>query len=757
MATTFQVKTSRPSKLKGRKNKEYHKDYARFCLSVMNNALYDVFVNKCLVNWAFFKGGDGQWIFQEDVESFFLDESGDIRNRLKWTKNVIKPMVQQYVGNAIRLAYNADATCISDFVINKREQEIKKLRAVHAVAETDDLLKQTLAKVYPIEDTPAETEEMYYNTFVEEYERDINHLINYIATEVNVNELKVQITRNLALCGMGIYKGYEQGGNYVAESINPLNFFWDLSAVKPDLSDSEYMGEWYYMDSASIFERFQNLRADQREAIENHNKDKTHSNMHRMVHGIQGQPGGKTPVYEVYWKDIEKKEYGWVMDEFGYPYYTMINDPESKYKDKDLIKAPTEKAEKRMKGKKKEIIYVDVLRFCIFIPQEELSSSQGDIILDCGIMPFQEKNLYDPANVKFPYKVYTWVYDRGEVLTPLDDVIDPQRFLNRTMSVIESQMANMRGTGTVLSKSAVDDRDGEADVLRNINSSKPIFVDTDRVGSVQNAVGTYGSNVGGNTLQMFQAINVIQQSIQDVTGVNESMTGTGQSSDALVGVIQAQIQRGSLVQEPFYWALTSILKQAYEHMATVGKAIYHENPRRLAIMVGDKGLENINITADHLLQDYRIFIKRTEGEDAGVNAGNQLLFTLLQAGLIDQPIFSNLFNRATPDLIASELRRFNKMRQQAQNMTQKAQMQGQQSAQAQIEQASQDQDQQIEAAENIMVENQDKLHQQELDKIKMKEDAKIEREKIKLDQRDRESARKSENNQKTEPDIIDLM
>ena len=56
------------------------------------------------------------------------------------------------------------------------------------------------------------------------------------------------------------------------------------------------------------------------------------------------------------------------------------------------------------------------------------------------------------------------------------------------------------------------------------------------------------------------------------------MTGTQGGSDVLVGVIEAQIQRGSLVQEPFYWALTSILRQAYEHMATVGKAIYHDNP-----------------------------------------------------------------------------------------------------------------------------------------------------------------------------------
>jgi hypothetical protein len=454
--------------------------------------------------------------------------------------------------------------------------------------------------------------------------------------------------------------------------------------------------------------------------------------MHKIVNGIYMQPGGKIPVYEVYWKDVEKKEYGWVMDDFGYPQYTMINDPESKYKDKDLIEPQTDAHKEELGDKKKHKIYVDVLRYAIMIPAEELGSADGDIILEYGILPYQEKNLYDPSNVKFPYKCYTWVYDRGEVLTPLDDVIDPQRFLNRTLSVVESQMSNMRGTGTVISKSAVDDRDGEADVVRNINASKPIFVDTDRVGSVQNAIGTYGTNIGQGTLQMFQAVQTIQQSIQDVTGVNEAMTGTQGGGDMLVGVVEAQIQRGSLVQEPFYWALTSILKQAYEHMATVGKAVYYDNPRKLAMMVGDKGLKNISITEDHLLQDYRIFIKRSESAEAGVNAGNQLLFTLLQAGLIDQVIFSNLFNRASPDVIARELRNYNRLKMQAQAMAGQAQQQGIQQG---LQQASNMQDQmaqQQQAAQEQQMGMQQMAHQQEMDKIALKEGAKNEREMAKL-------------------------
>lgn len=730
MSYMFSTGRLRPNKLQGKKDKDYHKEYAKYCLAIMSNYIYRRYINKCLINWSFFKGQDGQWIFEEDIEAFFLDESGDVRNRLKWTKNVIKPMVQQYVGNAIRLSYDARANCVSDFVINKREQELKRLKSLQKVGDAMPFLKEIIQEFNPVMDTELETEELFYNTFVENYEKDINNLIEFIANEINIDELKTQITRNLALCGLGIYKGYEAGDNYNAEAINPLFFLWDMSAKKPDLTDAEFMGEWYYMDSPSIFEKYQHLTNDEREAIENYSNHTNQNNMHKIVNGIYTIPGGKVPTYEVYWKDVEKKEYGWVMDEFGYPYYTMINDSTSKYTDKDLIEPQTEKHKEEMGNKKKQTIYVDILRYCIMIPQEEIG--YGDIVLEYGILPYQEKNLYDPANVRFPYKCYTWVYDRGEVLTPLDDVIDPQRFLNRTISVIESQMANMRGSGTVISKSAVDDRDGEADISRNINSSKPIFVDTDRVGSVQNAIGTYGTNIGPGTLQMFQVIQAVQQSIQDVTGVNEAMTGTQGGSDVLVGVVEAQIQRGSLVQEPFYWALTSILRQAYDHMATVGKAIYYDNPRKLAMMVGDDGLGRIEITKDHLLQDYRIFIKRSETPEQGINAANQLLFTLLQAGMIDQITFANLFNRATPELVADGLRKFQRDKLMAQQQADQASNEGAiqgRSAQAemigQLQQAQQEQEQK-------QMQMQDLAHQQEMEKVALKEGAKTERDIIKM-------------------------
>jgi hypothetical protein len=584
MPLFINTSTTRPNRLNDDKDEHYHVQYARWSLQSMNHPLHRQFVTKTLTNWSFYKGGDGQWIFEEDLESFFLDESGDVRNRLKIAKNLIRPMVEQYVGNAVRFSYNAEARSTSDFAINKREEELARLKffeqAGQAIPELDEAIRDRI----PLGETPAETEEMFINSWVDDYEEDINLLLEFIVNEINLDEIKVQATKHMAISGMGIYKGFEQNGRYLGEATDPLFYFWDLSARKPDLSDAEYMGEWCYMDAPSIFEKYQNLSKEERQAIERYSQNES-IEIHRMVHNYYTVSGSKIPVYEVYWRDMEEQEYGYVEDPYGYPYFTRINHEESKYTDKDLIEPPTDAHKKILGGKNKEKIYVDVLRYCIFIPKEEIGvQGMEDIVLEWGEMPYQEKQAIDPSNVSFPYKVYTWSYDKGQVMSPLDDAIQPQRFVNRLLSVAESHINNSRGSGTIIAKDAVDPRDGEEGVMRNINKSKPIFVDTARTGSVQNSVGTYGATIGQGTMALFNIIGEMQTSIQDTTGVNEAMTGTQGGSDALVGVIQSQIQRGSLVQEPFYWALSSILQQAHQHMATVGKRIYSENPRRLAIM-----------------------------------------------------------------------------------------------------------------------------------------------------------------------------
>ena len=161
------------------------------------------------------------------------------------------------------------------------------------------------------------------------------------------------------------------------------------------------MGEWSYMDAPTIFERYQSLTKDERQAIERYSQNEG-AEIHRLVENYYNTSvGAKIPVYEVYWKDIEVHEYGYIRDDYGYPYFTRINHPDSEYTTKDVIEQLDEVHSKILKGKKTQKIYVDVLRYCVFIPKEEISSSGNyeDIVLEYGEAPYQEKYALDPSNV----------------------------------------------------------------------------------------------------------------------------------------------------------------------------------------------------------------------------------------------------------------------------------------------------------------------------------------------------------------------
>ena len=732
MGLLIDYNTTRPNRLEGKKDEQYHIDFARWTLGGLQDFSHQKWTRKCIVNWSFYKGGDGQWIFEDDLENFFLDESGDIRNRLKMSKNLIKPMVQQYIGNAVRLAFTARAMSTSEFAINRREEKLGKIDFLHDMMDNMPDFADVIEKDYGVQQGKREeSKAIFENVFVDTYEKGINNLIKWTEKDINIQDIKIQLARSLALNGVGVYFGHEENGFYKGEYQDPMYWWFDRAAKKVDLSDAEYMGRWYFMDTPSLFEKYQSLTTEERKALEVYTSNSS-SNVSKVLDNYYQYSKNRVPVYECYWKDVEEQTYGWVMDRFGYPYFTQIG-KDTDYTDKDLIEPPTDAHKKLTKGKKKSKVYVDVLRYAIFIPREEVgvtSKSGGDILLEWGKVPYQETYKLDPSSVRFPFKAYTWAYDKGEILTPLDDAIDPQRFINRLLSVTESHINNARGTGTIIAKNAVDPRDGEESIVRNINKSKPVFVDITRTGSVQNSIGTYQSNVGQSVQGLFQIMQQLQIGIQDVTGVNEAMTGSQGASDALVGVVESQIQRGTLIQEPFYYALTQILEQAYNHMATVGKKIHVDNPRRLAIIMGDKQAEKIEISKDMEMEDFRVFVERSVPEATKIAAGNDLIISLIQLQLLSPEDATDLFNRATPEMIADKMRRSMALKVEAVNQDTERQVQGKAvMGQAEMQGAIADKEAGVASQATDLQENQ-KDRDLEIQKIRERGEQQVERDKV---------------------------
>lgn len=713
----------RPNRLTDEKNKAYHNKWGRHAAFASTaNDLHYKFLARTKINKSFYKGE--QWIIDEDLESFFKDDTNQNRNRLKMVHNIIRPMIEQYRGNAIRMKINYKAKSISPKAINRREQKLNEMLFYTSVAaKVGDAFGEDMKKKLPIGETEQETKRIFNNTYVDGFTDDINNLLEYVSHLNNFEDLQLRMAEEIALSGIGVIQQFEYNGHQIFEPVRSEDYFWDKTATKPDHSDAEYWGVQMYKSATDIFEAYPKIDGEEKKAIENYAK--------RYMNASSGTEyqmslGGKIPVIKSFWRDCKEYWYGYVRDEYGYPYLTRINftyegEDKPRYTDNDLIMVDSERARRIIgKDKLKKRLVVDELRFCTFVPNEALQVTNNetkgaDIVLDYGLVPYQETDNLDISNVKSPFKVYCWSYVDGEVLSPVDDTISPQRFINRLLSVVENQINNSRGSGTVYDKSIVDPDGGESEMLRNMNQSKPVGVNA-RGRGIQNVVGAYDATVGKGTFSLLEMLSTMKSLNKDVTGLNEAIQGESMGQDQLVGVTELMIQRGSLMQEPFYNAITMIFSQCFQAIASAGKRIYADNEREICIAIGDEGAKRLTISKEMKTEDFRVFIKRENSEETLIKAADGMALILFQAQLIDDITFASLYGRSTPDQVTAALRETAKTKIEAKIMAEK---------QAKKNEARQKQADAAEEQKMMMLMNKDE--EREDRKIAMQQDGEIDK------------------------------
>jgi hypothetical protein len=279
--------------------------------------------------------------------------------------------------------------------------------------------------------------------------------------------------------------------------------------------------------------------------------------------------------------------------------------------------------------------------------------------------------------------------------------------INRFWSAQEHQVNRAVPPVTLIDRGIIDEEEGEEGLRRNIRNGDPVLVNG-KFG-LNNAV----ANIPGTRLDGFEylsaAIGQVKSAALAITGVNEQMLGTG--SLELVRNNQAMINRGTLIQEDFYFSLADCMKQMYQSIANRGRKIYADSPHTLINAVGDEGAERISFTADDLLADFRISLQRSEPEKELINQGNVVAMQLLQMGMLDENTLSKVLNLCTPAEVYSASRRYLKMKQEILRQQEEAMAaQGQaMEAQAQEQQIANQmlQLEQMERADANMAENRD--------------------------------------------------
>lgn len=674
-----------------------------------------------------------QWIGPEDTTTFLEDSDGEARGRIRAVDNIIRPFVNQMINEASKMSLNFKARSEGDRVINRREKELAKMKAGRVLADRYPALTSTIKKSMPIGKDMEETEEIFRNVWTDKYEKTVNNLTKFISDKNKLNTILLNMAaENLAVSGMSVFKNECIGGEMVIRVIDSENFFFDSGCQYYDLTDAEYMGHTDYCMPTDLYERY-NLSQETKIKIEKYTRELPVAapTIMPVPYSYSYLPG-RIPVIYVEWRDSDKYNYGYVIDNFGYEMFTRVypnnykpKSNERVYFEKDLIEPRSEVRKRIMEGKIKKTIDVETLRYCRFTPSEIYTGGEGhDIVYEYGVCPYQETYALDPTTVEFSYRAVCWGYHDGYISSPIDDIIDPQRLMNRANSIAESRM-NRDTSGVLIDAWATMGTNmSEEELQRKAERGDTIIVNSKGMG-IPNAAGEYGAKLAQSAQMLYTIANEQAAKIQARIGVL-NVPGK-ESKKALMG---AEAEEQSL-HGLYLDRLVHLMQQEYQCISNKGRRIYAESPRRLSIMVGDKGAEEIRITKDMLLEDFRMFIQRADDEKQSKNAANLALTQLLQMNIITKNDFSDNYGRVTLEEVGKVIRD-SAVRTQAAQKAQAEEQQQQQQQQNMLMQANMErQELEKKRLEGIELSEAEKDRMSKLDAIILRAKMKMEADKNK--------------------------
>lgn len=646
----------------GMKGEKYHNECARASMASVDTRKINLFRAHSDVNRRFVSGD--QMIFKEDVDTFLMDSSEDYRNRILGPFNIAGTIWNKYRGTAAQMTFNATARSVTNRTKTRREEELAMLMVKQKVGATSPIMMKALQSENPLGENARQTANIFQNTYRDKYIKAHEHLLQSVAGINDFGKNFSQEASDLACTGALFHLSRGDGGDFSAGMrIDPDLAIWDTNASEYDLSDGAFMGCAPLMTPSAMYKRW-NCPKDVIEHVET---------VMRMTGYGTSNSSGLLNVLQIFWKDIMFAEYGYVKGVNGYPELVPVNylppraapDEKPKYTDNDLVDPPDDEENRKVFGdQKKAKMTAEIIRYADMLPWEYMCGTgvapmgelRGDIMLDYGVYAVQP---YDPRQVRKvanPIQASCYALEAGEIVAPITDVIFPQRFFNRIMSVTEQQMNNAGSKTYHYNAEMLADNITPEEAERRQRRGGAIPMDTQGQ-PMQNAFAIADTTPSSGTLNYFQVGKQVVDIMRLVSSTPEPVTGQSQG-DGLVRTTQMLIERAGILDEPFYTAFSRSQLQKYEMISTAGKEWYLQHPDILADLVDDQDTLALLLSRDYEMERFQTKVERSNNAGTERAEANQLILTLYQQQLLGHPQVADLFNRSNTDDVAQGMREY---------------------------------------------------------------------------------------------------
>lgn len=669
-----------------KKDQAYDLAMARYSLSLADPTAINNQWAKYIRNRSYYAGK--QWFESEDIDFFLKDDHGNERKRIQVVMNMIRPLVEQFRGTASAMKFNFAAEPLSSHSKTRREEVINMMVNLSRVAQARGGTKTSSATAimnrFGVSDDPEETRQFAEENYSDALADGVTELVKMLFNKDNLVNCAPRLAYEMALGGLIGIAPRISGGHVSYNVISPRDLIWDTTVDDGDtfFRGANYQAVCPFLEPSQIAEAWGLKSGDERIQILDAIKRARITDGAMRSSGPIGElnKSSNPRVYSVYFKDYVYREHAYFKDPYtGAPILREIGTQSPTGDVFSLDKAidpPDNDVVRRVFGSEKvATVVIENIRYCDFVPREwaqdvaiggdRLGKKIDDVVLSSGVYELTEANQYDTAMAELPIKMAAWALEDGNVLSPVDDAIDPQRMTNRILSAQESIINESGGRMLVYDKDALVGTDGEAAFNLAMKDGRPFGVNAGGAG-IANTIAVHDLTPGQGTMNMFALVQQIQQMVRSSTGVHEPLVGQPSGGDQYVGTTQMLMERAATVQRPVYDAITGLVGMVAQHMGTAARIFYLDNPTNLYDMVSFDKIEPMLASRYSRLEQHRIITERIESEQMLKNEGDEWIKLLIQAQLADMESIGHLLGRSTVEDVRKYLLQKARQMQRAQ-------------------------------------------------------------------------------------------
>jgi hypothetical protein len=613
-----------PSLFSKKKDEDWHKKFVNAIANQSINGSYSLRYAAIQEAYEFYLG------LNTGGEFTFLQQAEDGESLpAQWMNfNRIKSKIELLLGELMERGYEINVTGLNKEIKSAKLEERLRLIAEMKWARISSQLEDMYGLPLGSEDEEIPQDMDEVESFMENY-KELSELImetilRYLDKRNKWNYERVALFRDVLIAGMCFIRNEIVNGIPQTRRIDPRYMVWDMNAQDDYLQDSTYFGEIRYMNIADACEQYGLSEKELKASYGRYTGITTPTITPPSFADISSYGNGqnlkmyrqengelRVLVVSACWVDYEDHKAKVTKDKYG-------NEHTKRMSKKDKVGDGDEVVGGRIK----------IWRQGTLIG--------GEYLKEWGKVPNQPVNSENLQETECPYKGFIPHYLNGTSVSKVQQLQSLQKLKNIAMYNLQLAMARSGPKGFVYDVAQMPDNFKVSTVMKYLKTAGIAFINSAKDGyrASYNQFGPIDLSLGNEINKYLEISAMLDNEMDSISGINEARQGIVQSSSQAVGVTQSALMQSNLQTATYFKLFYGFCTNVWNHLGGLAK-IACQDRERFAPIVGDLGIDFLEVDEPFELYDYGVFIEEVPAAFQNIANFHALIQAALQSQQLD--------------------------------------------------------------------------------------------------------------------------